>query len=253
MTAVEELDGQVAIVTGAAQGIGRGIAERLRADGARVVVADLNEETAAQAAQAIDPSGEQALAVGVDVADPDAVATLVRRTRERFGRIDILVNNAGWSKNQPFLADTPDYWERVIAVNFTAVIVCSRAVLDPMIEQGGGRVISIASDAARVGTPREAVYAGAKAGIIGFSKSLAAEMARYQITVNVICPATTDTPLVRGMLSEDQIARRVKAIPLGRLGQPSDIAHAVAYFASPGAAWVTGQVLSVNGGMTRLG
>ena len=248
-----EIDGQVAIVTGAAQGIGRGIAERLRGEGARVVVADLNEELAGQTAQAIDPAGEHTLAVGVDVADPDAVAELVRRTRERFGQIDILVNNAGWSKNQPFLADTPDYWERVIAVNFKAVIVCSRAVLDPMIEQGGGRIISIASDAARVGTPREAVYAGAKAGIIGFSKSLAAEMARYQITVNVICPATTDTPLVRGMLSEEQIARRVKAIPLGRLGQPSDIAHAVAFFASPGAAWVTGQVLSVNGGMTRLG
>ncbi|HEX2173097.1 MAG TPA: 3-oxoacyl-ACP reductase family protein [Dehalococcoidia bacterium] len=248
-----ELTGQVAIVTGAAQGIGRAIAERLRADGARVVVADLNRELAEETAQAIDPDGESAIAIGVDVADSNAVAALIDRTRDRFGRIDVLVNNAGWSRNQPFLDDTPDYWDRVIAVNFKAVVACSRAVLDAMIAQGGGRIVNIASDAGRVGTPREAVYAGAKAGIIGFTKSLAAEMARHQITVNVICPATTDTPLVRGMLTDDQIARRVRAIPLGRLGRPEDIAHAVAYFVSPGAGWVTGQVLSVNGGMTRLG
>lgn len=248
-----DLAGQVAIVTGAAQGIGRAIAERLRGEGANVVIADLNEDLARETAAAIDPAGEAALAIKTDVADQAGVDGLIRGTLDRYGRVDILVNNAGWSRNQPFLQDTRDYWERVIAVNFTAVIACSRAVLEPMMASGGGRIVSIASDAGRVGTPREAVYAGSKAGIIGFSKALAAEMARHQITVNVICPATTDTPLVRGMLSEEQIARRIRAIPLGRLGRPEDIAHAVAYFASPGAAWVTGQVLSVNGGMTRVG
>lgn len=249
-----ELDGQVAIVTGAAQGIGRAIAGRLHADGAAVAIADLNGDLAKTAAAEIDPSGARAIAVPTDVTDAAAVEALIRQTLDRFGRIDILVNNAGWSRNQPFLQDTLDYWERVIDVNFKAVIICSRAVLDALIARGsGGRIVSIASDAARVGTPREAVYAGSKAGIIGFSKALAAELARHQITVNVICPATTDTPLVRGMLSEDQIARRIQAIPLRRLGQPADIAHAVAYFASPGAGWVTGQVLSVNGGMTRVG
>lgn len=247
------LDGQVAVVTGAAQGIGRAIAERLAGEGARVLIADLDGAKAEAAAAGLAGQGEQAAGIALDVADPDAGMRLTQAALDRFGRLDILVNNAGWSRNQPFLEDTPDYWDRVIAVNFRAVIACSRAALDPMIAQGGGRIISIASDAARVGTPREAVYAGSKAGIIGFSKSLAAEMARHQITVNVICPATTDTPLVRGMLSEEQISRRIRAIPLGRLGLPADIAHAVAFFASPDASWITGQVLSVNGGMTRLG
>lgn len=247
------LDGQVAVVTGAAQGIGRAIAERLAAEGARVLIADLDGAKAEESAAGLNGGGDRAVGLTLDVAEPDAGTRLTQAALDRFGRLDILVNNAGWSRNQPFLEDTGDYWERVIAVNFRAVIACSRAALDPMIAQGGGRIISIASDAARVGTPREAVYAGSKAGIIGFSKSLAAEMARHQITVNVICPATTDTPLVRGMLSEEQISRRIRAIPLGRLGLPADIAHAVAFFASPDASWITGQVLSVNGGMTRLG
>ena len=246
-------DNRVAIITGAAQGIGRAIAERLHADGARVVIADLNGPAATATAHEISADGRGAIGVETDVADPAAVDALVRRARETFGRIDILVNNAGWSRNQPFLQDTPDYWDRVIAVNFKSVIVCSRAVAESMMEAGGGRIISIASDAGRVGTPREAVYAGSKAGIIGFSKSLAVEYARHQITVNVICPATTDTPLVRGMLSEEQISRRIRAIPLGRLGRPADTAHAVAFFASPEAGWITGQVLSVNGGMSRVG
>ena len=165
----------------------------------------------------------------------------------------MLVNNAGWTPNEPFATSAPETLERVIAVNFMGVLNCARAALGPMIAGRAGRIVSIASDAARVGTPREAVYAGAKAAIIGFSKSLAAEVARHAITVNVVSPATVDTPLLRGMLTPDQIERREKANPMGRLGRPEDVAAAVLFFASPGAAYVTGQVLSVNGGVVRAG
>jgi 2-hydroxycyclohexanecarboxyl-CoA dehydrogenase len=248
-----DLDGQVAIVTGAGQGIGRGIALALADQGASVALFDLNAGTVAQVAAEIRALGREATEIEVDVTDGDRVSAATADVMARFGRLDVLVNNAGWTPNEPFVTSVPGTWERIIGVNYRGVLHCTRSALGHMIPRGVGRIVSIASDAARVGTPREAVYAGAKAAVIGFSKSLAAEVARHGITVNVVSPATVDTPLLRGMLTAEQIERREKANPMGRLGRPEDVAAAVLFFASPGAGYVTGQVLSVNGGVVRAG
>lgn len=247
------LAGQAAIVTGAGQGIGRGIALALAAAGADVALFDVNKTAAQDAAAAIGALGRRAIAMAVDVTDHGGVHTATGEVAAAFGRLDLLVNNAGWTPNEPFAGSDPATWERVVAVNYIGVLNCTRAALAAMLPRKAGRIVSIASDAARVGTPREAVYAGAKAAVIGFSKSLAAEVARHGITVNVVSPATVDTPLLRGMLTPEQIERRQQANPMGRLGRPEDVAHAVLFFASPGADYVTGQVLSVNGGVVRAG
>ena len=247
------LTGQVAIVTGGGQGIGRGIALALAAAGADVAVFDVNEEAASEVVTAIRAEGRRGLAVKVDVTDLAHVEVATAEVRADFGRLDVLVNNVGWTPNEPFLDSEPETWRKVIAVNYVGTLNCTRAALTAMIATHHGRIVSIASDAGRVGTPREAVYAGAKAAVIGFSKSLAAEVARHNITVNVVSPATVDTPLLRGMLRPDQIERREKANPMGRLGRPEDVAAAVVFFASPAAGYITGQVLSVNGGVVRVG
>lgn len=248
-----DLAGQSAIVTGGGQGIGRGIVLALAAAGADVAIFEINREAAETVAAEVRARGRQALALEVDVTELVRVEMATKEAVSAFGRLDILVNNVGWSPNEPFVESRPETWQRIIALNYLGALNCTRAALAFMIPAGRGRIISIASDAARVGTPREAVYAGAKAAIIGFSKALAAEVARHAITVNVVSPATTDTPLLRAMLRPDQIERRKQANPMGRLGQPEDVAAAVAFFASPEAAYVTGQVLSVNGGIARLG
>jgi 2-hydroxycyclohexanecarboxyl-CoA dehydrogenase len=248
-----KLGGRIAIVTGGAQGIGRGIAEGLATEGAAVAIFDVNLAAAKEVVAAIDATGARAIALEVDVTDAAGVERAVKAVVERWGGLDILVNNVGWTPNEPFVTSAPSTWRRVVDVNYVGTLNCTHAALAAMTARGGGRIVSIASDAARVGTPREAVYAGAKAAVIGFSKSLAAEVARHGITVNVVSPATVDTPLLRGMLTPDQIERRQKANPMGRLGTPADIAAAVVFFASPDAAYVTGQVLSVNGGVVRVG
>jgi 2-hydroxycyclohexanecarboxyl-CoA dehydrogenase len=243
------LSGRVAIVTGGGQGIGRGIVRALAAEGADVAIFDVQK--ADEAAADVRASGRRALAVEVDVTDLAGVEAATSEVVATLGRLDILVNNAGWTPNEPFAGSAPATWQKVVAVNYVGVLNCTHAALAVMGRDG--RIIGIASDAGRVGTPREAVYAGAKAAVLGFSKSLAAEVARRGITVNVVSPATVDTPLLRGMLTADQIERREKANPMGRLGRPEDIAAAVVFFASPGAGYVTGQVLSVNGGVVRAG
>src|SRR5262245_37894392 len=248
-----ELAGQVAIVTGAGQGIGRGIALALAREGASVALFDVNAGGAKLVAAEIQALGRDGASFEVDVTDGDRVSAATADVLARFGRLDVLVNNAGWTPNEPFATSAPGTWERIIGVNYLGVLHCTRAALGHMIPRQAGRIVSIASDAARVGTPREAVYAGAKAAVIGFAKSLAAEVARHGITVNVVSPATVDTPLLRGMLTAEQIERREKANPMGRLGRPEDVAAAVLFFASPGAGYVTGQVLSVNGGVVRAG
>jgi 2-hydroxycyclohexanecarboxyl-CoA dehydrogenase len=248
-----DLDGRIAVVTGAGQGIGRGIVEALAAEGAAVALFDVNLSAASAVARAIDAAGTRAIALEVDVTDAAGVERAVKDVVDRWGGLDILVNNVGWTPNEPFAASAPPTWRRIVDVNYVGTLNCTHAVLAAMTARGGGRIVSIASDAARIGTPREAVYAGAKAAVIGFSKSLAAEVARHGITVNVVSPATVDTPLLRGMLTPDQIERRQKANPMGRLGTPADVAAAVVFFVSPRAAYVTGQVLSVNGGVVRVG
>jgi 2-hydroxycyclohexanecarboxyl-CoA dehydrogenase len=248
-----DLEGYAAIVTGGGQGIGRGIALALAAEGADVAVFDVNLAAAGEVAAEVRATGRRALALEVDVTDLARVEAATKEVVATLGRLDVLVNNVGWTPNEPFADSGPETWTRIVAVNYVGTLNCTRAALAFMVPARRGRIVSIASDAARVGTPREAVYAGAKAAVMGFSKSLAAEVARHGITVNVVSPATVDTPLLRGMLTPEQIDRREKANPMGRLGQPSDVAAAVVFFASPGAGYVTGQVLSVNGGVVRVG
>jgi 2-hydroxycyclohexanecarboxyl-CoA dehydrogenase len=245
--------GKVAIVTGAGQGIGRTVGEILSGRGAAVAVVDLDAARAESVAKALAGGGAKARAFVIDLARKDMVDQMVREVLNDWGRVDVLVNNAGWTRNQPFVDDTPDYWDRIIDVNYKAQIYTCRAVLEPMMRQGGGSIVNVASDAARVGSPRQCVYAGAKAAVIGFSKALVTEVSKHKIRVNVVSPSTTDTPLTREALTPEQIERREKAIPLGRIGRPEDQANAIVFFASEASSYITGQILSVNGGSSRPG
>lgn len=248
---MERLDGRVAFVTGAGRGIGKAIALRLATEGARVAVTDIDQATAEATAAEI---GEGSVGFAVDVSDRASVEAGVARTETELGPIAILVNNAGWDKAEPFLESDPETWERVIAINLMGPLNCFKTVLPGMVERGGGNVVSISSDAGRNGSSGEAVYSAAKAGIIGISKTLAREMARHQINVNVVCPGPTETQLLDDVTDGRPNLREafVKAVPFRRLGQPEDIAGAVAYLVSDDAAYVTGQTLSVSGGLTMM-
>ena len=238
-------------VTGGGRGIGRAICRRLAEEGAKVAVADLDEKNAVSVA---DEIGSGAVGVRVDVTDDASIRAAVAAANERLGAIDVLVNNAGWDKVEPFVKSAPEMWDKVIAINLRGPIACARAVLDGMIERGSGRIISLGSDAGRVGSTGEAVYSAAKSGIIGFSKTLAREVARYKINVNVVCPGPTDTPLLAEIAGDNAKLMDAlrRAIPFGRLGQPEEIAAAVAFLASDDAAFITGQTLSVSGGLTMM-
>jgi len=246
------LKDKVAIVTGAGRGIGRGIAMELARQGADVVIADMRYELAQQVACEIGGMGRQSLPLNVDVTRKNQVEEMAARTLQAFGRIDILVNNAGWDKMEPFVNSTEETWDRVIAINFKGVLFCIRSVLDHMIEQRYGKIVSIASDAARAGSSGEAVYSGAKGAVIAFSKTLARELARYKINVNVVSPGPSSTPLLEeiGRDNPKLVEALKRAIPWGRLGEPEDLAHAVAFLASDEAGFITGQTLSVSGGLT---
>lgn len=244
---------KVAIVTGGGQGIGRIVALEFARMGAAVTVVDIKKELGGAVQREIEAAGGRAIASAIDLADKTQVDAMVAQTISAFGGVDVLVNNAGWTRNHPFLEDTPDYWDRIIDVNYKAQIYTCHAVIGSMSERGGGSIVNVASDAARVGSPRQCVYAGAKAAVIGFSKALVTEVSKLGIRVNVVSPSTTDTPLTREALTQDQIDRRQKVIPLGRIGRPEDQANAILFFASQDSSYVTGQVLSVNGGSSRLG
>jgi 2-hydroxycyclohexanecarboxyl-CoA dehydrogenase len=258
MNGTERHGDGLAVVTGAGSGIGRATALRLAADGWRVAAADLDLRGAEETARAArgGEAGTAAPAItpfAVDVADEESVAALAAAVGDSLGVPRAIVNCAGWDEIHGFEETDRRFWERVIAINLTGVVAVTHAFLPPLVERGeGGRIVNVASDAARVGSSGETVYAGAKGGVVAFTKSVAREVARHGITANVVCPGPTDTPLfaslpgrLRGSLE--------RAIPLGRLGRPEDVAAAIAYFASPDAEFVTGQVLSVSGGLTMAG
>ena len=243
---------QVAIVTGAASGIGRATALRLAAEGAAVVIADVNMEGAGVVANSISDGGGQALALQVDVTDAPAVRAMTNRAVAAFGKVDILVSNAGWDRAGPFADTDEELWDRVIAINYRGHLATCHAALPYMRERGGGRIVTVASDAGRVGSSGEVVYSGAKGAVIAFTKGLAREVARYGINVNCVAPGLVDTPLLAGIVegNEKLIAAIVRSIPLRRTGVPEEVAAAICFFASPDAAYITGQTLSVNGGLT---
>jgi 2-hydroxycyclohexanecarboxyl-CoA dehydrogenase len=241
---------RVALVSGAARGIGRAIAEALADRGNAVALGDLLEDDAREAAAAI---GDRALAVSLDVTDAASVAGAVARVERELGPVDILVNNAGWDELRPFLDTDEPFWDRVIDVNFKGCLRMTHAVLPGMVERGYGRVVNIGSDAGRVGSSMESVYSGAKGGVIAFTKTIAREVARKGVTANTVCPGPTDTPMIRQMAAEGGgtlIAALERAVPMKRLGTPRDVAAAVGYLASDEAGFITGQTLSVSGGLT---
>ncbi|HBX79572.1 MAG TPA: 2-hydroxycyclohexanecarboxyl-CoA dehydrogenase [Propionibacteriaceae bacterium] len=250
------MSNRVSFVTGGAQGIGRGICEALAAAGFRVAVADLNLQAAHETAAEIVGSGGDAIAVQVDVTSSDSVASAVGEVTAGLGPIEVVVNNAGWDDFMPFLATTEAFWDRILDINFKGGLRVTQAVVPGMIERGFGRVINIGSDAGRVGSSLEAVYSGAKGGTIAFTKTLAREVATKGVTVNTVCPGPTDTPALRkfadasGEEADKVIGGMARAVPMKRLGLPSDIGAAVVYFASDAASYVTGQTLSVSGGLT---
>ncbi len=254
---MSNLAGQVVVVTGAGSGIGRAIAERLGAAGAAVAVLDRNLAGARETVDLIERSKARGLAVEADITSLAAVKAAFESVRAAFGAITILVNNAGWDHIEPFVDNSPELWDRLIDINLKGPIYCTRTVIDEMIGAGRGKIISISSDGARVGSTGEAVYSACKGGVISFSKTLARELARYHINVNVVCPGPTDTALIAEIVSRPDGAKIIeamtRAVPFRRLAKPQEIAAAVAFFASPDSDFITGQVLSVSGGLTMAG
>lgn len=245
---MKRLEQRIAIVTGAGQGIGRAIALGLVREGARVAIADVNEECANTVKNEIEAAGGRALVIRTDVSNEDSVQAMVERALQEFGRVDILVNNAGIFPTSPVEEMSEEDWDRVIGTNLVGAFLCARAVVPKFLEQGTGRIISLTSGRAFQGAKNGAHYAASKAGIIGFSKSLALELAPHGITVNVICPGITDTAQPRGHQTEEQIYAQGQRIPLGRIGQPEDLVGPAVFLASDASAFITGQTIMVNGG-----
>jgi 2-hydroxycyclohexanecarboxyl-CoA dehydrogenase len=243
----------LAVVTGAGSGMGRAIALGLAESGRRVAALDINEGTAQETVEMIRGKGGDATAFQLDIADAEAVVAVRDEVVAHYGSARIVVNNAGWEEIHPFMETTTDFRIKIMSINLLGAMAVSHAFLEGMIAEGqGGRVVNISSDAGRVGSSGEVVYSGAKGGLIGFTKALAREMARHKICVNCVCPGPTDTAMLHGAPKKltDSLAR---VIPMGRLAQPEDVMHAVRFFTSDDTSYITGQTLSVSGGLTMAG
>ena len=247
-----KLDGKTAVVTGAASGIGRATADKLADAGAHVILGDVNLEAGEAAAAAIRARGQGADFLRLDVTDLSSIEAFRREALARRKEVHIVANVAGWGKTEPFVRNTPEFWKKLVDLNFLGTVMVTRAFVEDMMQRRAGRIVCVASDAGRVGSLGETVYSGTKGGVIAFAKALAREMARYDVTVNCVCPGPTDTPLMAAVPDRirDAFAR---ATPMRRLARPAEIADAILFFAGPQSGFVTGQVLSVSGGLTMAG
>jgi 2-hydroxycyclohexanecarboxyl-CoA dehydrogenase len=246
------LKGKIAVVTGAASGIGRATAEAFAKAGAHVLLVDINDEQGEAVAAALGAQGCGADYFHVDITDAQAIESFRQAALAKRGRVDIVANVAGWGKTEPFVENKPEFWRKLIDLNFLGTVMVTRAFVDGMMERRSGRIVCVASDAGRVGSLGETVYSGTKGGVIAFTKALAREMARYDVTVNCVCPGPTDTPLMAAV--PDKIKEAfARVTPMRRLARPSEVADAILFFAGPQAQFVTGQVLSVSGGLTMAG
>src|SRR5574337_876444 len=255
---MQHFDQKTVVVTGGAGGIGGATCRRFASEGARVAIYDLNLDSAEKVAAAIRGEGGSAEAFFCDITDRTSVDAAVAATEAKLGAINVLVNNAGWDVFKPFTKTVPAEWERLIAINLIGALHMHHAVLPGMVERRHGRIVNVASDAARGGSSGEAVYSACKGGLVALSKTLAREHARHGINVNVVCPGPTDTALLAGVAEGARDPAKLieafkSAIPLGRLGQPEDLASAIVFFGSDDAAFITGQVISVSGGLTMHG
>ncbi len=255
---MQRFEGKVVVVTGGGGGIGGATCRRFAQEGAQVAVFDLNLDAAETVAAGIRAAGGQSTAFRCDITDRTSVDAAVSATQARLGPIDVLVNNAGWDVFKPFTRTEPAQWDKLIAINLIGALHMHHALLPGMAARKQGRIVNIASDAARVGSSGEAVYAACKGGLVAFSKTIAREHARHGINVNVVCPGPPDTALFadykQGAGNPEKLMEAfTRSIPLGRIGQPGDLPGAVLFFASDDAAFVTGQVLSVSGGLTMNG
>ncbi len=256
------LAGKTVIITGGASNVGRGIVLAFAREGSNIVIADIDEVQGQKTAELTRKQGGKVLVLKTDVTNPEQCQAMVKRTRDEFGRLDILVNCVGWIYDRLFIDKSREEWEKEVDTNYWSVINCVRAVIDHMIAQRSGKIISIASDAGKIGEYREAVYAGAKAAVIAFSKSLAREVGRYGVNINVLCLGTVPPASEEEIGSESMWRsgglfykmtpevkeKMAKAYPLRRLGKAEDVANAVVFLASDAAGWITGQAISVDGG-----
>ena len=247
-----EMQGRTVVVTGGASGIGKATALLLAREGGRVVIGDVDAAGGERVAAEAAGQGLAVEFIALDLTKTDSVAHFAAAAQDRTGGIDGLVNGAGWDRIQPFIENPPEMWDELIAINLLGAVRLTRAMLPAMIAAQRGKIVNISSDAGRVGSTGETVYAAAKGGLIAFTKSLAREMARYRINVNCVCPGPTDTPLFQRQ-PERMREALTRAIPFRRIAQPEDIAEAVLFFIGGRSDYITGQVLSVSGGLTMVG
>ncbi len=247
-----KLEGKIAVVTGAASGIGLATAETLAMAGAHVIVADIAKDKGEAAARALQTKGLKADYIHLDITDDSSIAALTHTVESKVGPTDVVVNGAGWGQIKPFWELPLEVWSKIVALNLVGPMKLVKAFLPKMMERNSGKIVNVSSDAGRVGSSGETVYAGAKGGLIAFTKSLAREVARYNINVNCVCPGPTETPLLFAV-PEKHLEAFKRAIPFRRFGKPQEVADAILFFASSRSDYITGQVLSVNGGLTMVG